>query len=364
MPIADRPTRMHTLSSYARKIACLCALLLGDLLALSLSLGSAEALVRLLKPAAAARFPAGPWPPPALLRLAALASIWLLAFASEKLYTRRFSPLDESRRLLKASTVSLAIAIGASFLNPGFFFFSRTALLISWTPSFALFPLLRRLVKRALTRLGPWRKRLLFIGTAGGAAGVIKAIRSHPVLGYDLVGVLTDDPPAPSSPDFDGLPVVGRIADLPAWAARKAFDHLVIHFPDLPGDQMAELLSTWETSGEVIHYIPRTAGLIVAGVEAEDMGGVLSLTVRRNLAKPWNILIKAVFDYAFATLAIVILAPVLLLAAAAVALDSRGPVFFRQTRYGRRRGWCGGFRSGRIARRFHRTAPSLAGRGQ
>jgi len=325
---------MSPFAVYTRKLAGLAALMLGDLAALAASLGLAEAAARLVRPAAAGWFPSGPWPLWAVMRLSALAAIWLLAFASEKLYTRRFSSLDESRRLLKGSSSALAVILGASFLNPGFFLLSRTALLISWLPAFALFPLLRRAVKRILGRFRVWRKRVLFIGSSGGAAAVIKAIRSNPILGYEMIGVLTDDTPDPKA--FDGLPVLGRVADLPARVKRGDFDHLVVHFPDLPGDQLAELLTGWETAGEVIHYIPRTAGLIVAGVEAEDLGGVLSLSVRRNLAKPWNILIKAAADYVLAAVGLVLAAPILLLAAAAVKLESRGPAFFRQVRYGRR----------------------------
>ncbi|MDD8026270.1 MAG: sugar transferase [Acidobacteriota bacterium] len=317
-----------------KKLAGLAMLILGDLTALGLAFGLAEIVRRILREASANDgLPSGRWPLQSILRLAALAAIWILAFASEKLYTRRFSSLDESRRLLKGSSTAFAVVLGASFLNPGFFLFSRTTLLIAWIPAFALFPLFRGIIKRTMARRRLWRKRVLFIGSSGGAGPVIKAIRSNPILGYEMVGVLTDDRPDPEA--FDGLPVLGRIDDLEAWAERKAFDHLVIHFPDLPGDQLTERLGLWETAGEVIHYIPRTAALIVAGVEAEDMGGVLSLSVRRNLAKPWNILIKSAFDYILAGIGFVVTAPLLLLAMAAVKLDSRGPVFFRQIRYGR-----------------------------
>lgn len=47
---------------------------------------------------------------------------------------------------------------------------------------------------------------------------------------------------------------------------------------------------------------------------------------------------KRMFDVAFAAVALVMLSPLLLLVALAIKLDSTGPVFFRQRRYGRNNG--------------------------
>ena len=44
---------------------------------------------------------------------------------------------------------------------------------------------------------------------------------------------------------------------------------------------------------------------------------------------------KRAFDIAFAALAMLVLLPLLILVALAVKLDSRGPLVFRQRRYGR-----------------------------
>jgi undecaprenyl-phosphate galactose phosphotransferase len=314
-----------------KKFLSLTGLLLGDLAALALSFGLAAPMVRLLL-GRSVSLPGDAWQ--AAVRLGALASVWIAAIAALRLYTRRFSYRDEALRLFKAATTATAVSLAAAFLNPGFEPFPKSVLVVAWLLSFFFLPAGRKIVKRVLARAGLWRKRVLLIGSPAGADAVVRAIRANRILGYELIGVLTDEPAAPGA--FGGLPVLGRIADLDIWKARRAFDHIVVHLPTMPGDQLTELLRLWENASEVVHYIPRTGGLIVAGVEAEDIGGVLSLTVRRNLAKPWNILIKTVFEYVLAITMGIALAPVLLLAAAAVKIDSRGPVFFRQIRYGRK----------------------------
>jgi undecaprenyl-phosphate galactose phosphotransferase len=87
---------------------------------------------------------------------------------------------------------------------------------------------------------------------------------------------------------------------------------------------------------DTIRYIPRTGDLITTGIEIENIGKVLSLVVRKNLHKPWNILMKTLFEFILAVILLVPLLPVFLIIAAAIRLDSRGPAFFRQERYGKR----------------------------
>ena len=48
----------------------------------------------------------------------------------------------------------------------------------------------------------------------------------------------------------------------------------------------------------------------------------------------WDLVLKGLFDKAVGLALLVLVSPVLLLTAIAVKLDSRGPVFFRQKRYG------------------------------
>jgi Undecaprenyl-phosphate galactose phosphotransferase WbaP len=56
------------------------------------------------------------------------------------------------------------------------------------------------------------------------------------------------------------------------------------------------------------------------------------LSIARNLAKPWNILIKRSFELTLALLLLILFFPLLLLIAIAIKFDSAGPVLFRQER--------------------------------
>lgn len=52
------------------------------------------------------------------------------------------------------------------------------------------------------------------------------------------------------------------------------------------------------------------------------------------MAKPWNLLIKTIFDYFLTLILIILLLPIFVFVALAIKLDSKGPVIFVQKRLG------------------------------
>ena len=90
-----------------------------------------------------------------------------------------------------------------------------------------------------------------------------------------------------------------------------------------------------EHLAETLKILPPLGSLNRLGVEVDMVGDFPTLAATRNLLKPWNILAKRGFDLVFAAFLFVTLAPLLLLLGLAVAIDSRGPIIFRQSRLGR-----------------------------
>jgi len=64
------------------------------------------------------------------------------------------------------------------------------------------------------------------------------------------------------------------------------------------------------------------------------IGGMSSLNLVRDPLSPSEIIAKRLFDIFFASLALLVLSPLLIIVAIAIKLDSPGPILFRQHRYG------------------------------
>jgi len=319
-----------------KKIASLGLLIFSDLAALALSLLVAFLLRRDVLPLVFPSLLSRPILFAPFLEKSYLALIWVIVFAFEKLYTKRFSYWDETRLLLKSATMGFGLILSAGYLARESFSFSRLILGLMGLVSFAALPFTRFLTKRILVSLHLWEKRVLIIGSKNGTEAVIEAIRRNRSLGFRIVGCLTDNP-ADIGRTTAGVPILGHYDEIENWKSRIPFEDIIVTFPDIPRDRLIELLRRWDGISETIRFIPRTGDLITAGVEMENIGRVLSLAIRKNLHKPWNLLIKGGGELALAALSFILLLPLMALIAAGIKLDSPGPVFFSQERYGRRR---------------------------
>lgn len=155
-------------------------------------------------------------------------------------------------------------------------------------------------------------------------------------MGYEVLGFLDNDSKKIGK-KYLGVEVIGPIAELENITNKFQSKDIMITIPHLPRKELKKLLSQCERISESMWLIPRSGDFITEGVEIEVLGEVLTLYIKKNLMKPWNIVIKTVYDRFLATILIVLLLPVLLTIAIAIKLDSKGPVFFVQKRLGHRK---------------------------
>lgn len=197
-----------------------------------------------------------------------------------------------------------------------------TAAVAMTLPAIFLVPLGRRLIVRTFD---PTVTRILVIGTGPISDRLISRLKRCPdtvVVGH------VDDNAAP------GTRVLGGLADLPDVCADYAIDRVIVAFPNTSDAIVLEALRKLE--GQVpISEIPRYFELHNWRTEAEELHGLtLTHLPTASLAASERIM-KRFMDITLASCALVLSAPLLLVTAVAIKLDSRGPVFFRQERMGR-----------------------------
>jgi Undecaprenyl-phosphate glucose phosphotransferase len=101
---------------------------------------------------------------------------------------------------------------------------------------------------------------------------------------------------------------------------------------DLP--KTMDLASSLSELPVGLHIVPVDALELLASSHIAEFGNLLTIQVQRPPLSPFELAIKRSFDVFTATAGLIFLAPLLLAASLAIKLDSRGPVFFRQTRHG------------------------------
>jgi len=201
--------------------------------------------------------------------------------------------------------------------------------------SLAVFPLFRLVVKNLLSAIGLWGKRVLILGTNMQARLVAEGIRKNKTLGYNIVGFLSDGSDGRVRTDSGDVEAIGEVSQVEELSEKLGVQDIVIALPRLSQEGLVELVEKCEKITETIRIVPGIGSLFTLGVEVENLGDVLSLSVPRNLVKPWNTFLKSVFNSILSLLFSILALPLLAVIAVAIKLDSPGPVLFPQKRLGK-----------------------------
>jgi Undecaprenyl-phosphate glucose phosphotransferase len=189
-------------------------------------------------------------------------------------------------------------------------------------------------VVRQLTRSGRLERRTAIVG--GGEAGeaLIRALEAQRDTGLRVCGVF-DDRNDDRSPDLvAGYPKLGTIDDLVEFARRTKLDLVIFTLPISAEARLLTMLRKLWVLPIDIRLSAHMSKLRFRPRSYSYLGAVPVLDVFDRPIADWDIVLKWLFDKLVGTLALVALAPVMLATAIAIKLDSKGPVLFRQKRYG------------------------------
>ena len=128
-------------------------------------------------------------------------------------------------------------------------------------------------------------------------------------------------------------PNLGDPAMLERFArATDFYDRVIVACSHERQEQWATLLKSINAQGELLVGERNEIGVI--GIDS--FSGIGTLVVSRGSMSLSNRIKKRIFDLALAVPAVIVLAPLLIAVAICIKFDSRGPVFFRQPRVGRK----------------------------
>ena len=174
-------------------------------------------------------------------------------------------------------------------------------------------------------------ERTLIVGSGTVASDLARRLRQHPEFGLEPIGMV-DDALGMAAPD--DLPLLGRLADIEDILRRGEVDRVVIAFTRARNEDLLNCLRACRDASVPAAVVPRLFDFL-HGAHMRQVGGLPVLTVHAARLTRASAAMKRVLDVAGAALAVLVLAPVMLVAAIAIKLESRGPVLYLQTRAGR-----------------------------
>ncbi|HEU4904914.1 MAG TPA: sugar transferase [Solirubrobacterales bacterium] len=192
----------------------------------------------------------------------------------------------------------------------------------------------RTIVRAGLHRAPELRQRTLILGSGVVAGQVVKKLNDNSQFGLIAVGMVDDEIHDIGTPD---LPWLGRFEDLGTIIETQQIDRVFIAFSRASHEQLLESIRACRDAGVAIDVVPRLFEFL-DGVQALDqVGGLPVLSIGATSLASISMAAKRALDFFGSLFALLALSPLLIAIAIAIKLESRGPVFFRQPRAGRRR---------------------------
>ena len=325
-----------------RQVACVLILLLTDVSAIAVCLKLAIFLRAYLIPHMGSRVTLVPVSFGHYLDMGWLWLLLVVFLGVEGLYTRRRSLWNEIGQLTKAIGLGLVAILAAVALRQLTPEVSRLTILLTGMNLFILLPVIRFWTKKTLGVVGLWRKRILILGVTDSAKLAIRGLTSDPVLGYEVAGILDDDPLKKGKCvgvyGRKQVLVLGSLSQVREQMQHTHTKDVLIAMPGLPGEKLLALVHEFQPYTESMYVVPQLWELPMMNLQVDGFlrERVMMLKLSNNLAKPWNSWWKRGFDLLVGAVVTLFALPVGFVLGVLIKLDSKGPALFFQERLGYR----------------------------
>jgi exopolysaccharide biosynthesis polyprenyl glycosylphosphotransferase len=156
-------------------------------------------------------------------------------------------------------------------------------------------------------------------------------IRAEPTH-YEFLGFIDESPGLPNGSNELSTPVIGGLDSIASLSAAYSNLEAMIVLPERDHEQVERIIELCERHRVRWRVMPRVAQSMALTVEM--VGAIPLIGPPGSNIEGLNCIVKRGFDITVATLMIMAVSPILVLAAVAIRLVDGGPLLFRQIRVG------------------------------
>ncbi|PKH10271.1 nucleoside-diphosphate sugar epimerase/dehydratase [Planomicrobium sp. MB-3u-38] len=186
-----------------------------------------------------------------------------------------YASIEELKSVVKAVSFTLFATMIMQLIYSGHLY-TRT-LMLTWM----LLILLLGASRMSLRIYNDWitnrettdKSRTMVVGAGQAGRMIVRQMQQNPEWGRNPV-VFVDDDPRKWGLEVYGLPVVGRLKDIPEVVSPYHIDQIVIAIPSLSRNEMSDLTKLCINSGVKTQTIPRIEDLMLGKVTVNDIRDV------------------------------------------------------------------------------------------
>ena len=170
----------------------------------------------------------------------------------------------------------------------------------------------------------------LIVGTGRVARKTARSLRRASWMGIRTVGFVEEK----ENRLCADLDLLGRFSDLPQLIRKYRIGHVFIALPMNRYDDARRVFAVLSQEMVDVRLVADVTNLAGLTLTTSNLDGMPVVGLRESPHFGLNIVFKRAMDIVLSLLALIVLAPLLLLIALLVKLTSAGPVFYRQERCG------------------------------
>lgn len=173
-------------------------------------------------------------------------------------------------------------------------------------------------------------RHAVVVGTGPEARQFVNNLtRDHPELGINVIGYLTANPS-----DWDPSPILGTAADLPEVLAHNVVDEVIVALPMAEWVVIDHVAKIAQEQGKTVRIPLLSGDYAVSHGQIENLSGTPVLTVESDRSHTVGLALKRLIDIAGSGLALVLLAPVMMVIAFVIWITDGRPVIYADQRAG------------------------------
>jgi exopolysaccharide biosynthesis polyprenyl glycosylphosphotransferase len=241
------------------------------------------------------------------------------------------------RRWRHIAQVFLTVCIG-TLANIVFFYFPMGKfvgrfLLVIQASTYAILLTLWRYIFSSLALPERLQRRLLILGAGKSGTRILQALRNRPRCGLEVLGFVDDDLQKIGT-FIEGIPVLGDSQRLQELVSQYKIDLVVVAITHEKSQQLVNILTRISWNGIEVVDMPNFFEHLAGKLPIDHLSDIWLLFNGLNKNKLYCRHLKRVMDLVVSGLLLITHMPLFAVIAAAIKLDSRGPVFYRQERLG------------------------------
>lgn len=197
-----------------------------------------------------------------------------------------------------------------------------------------LWRMLLREIMRTARQRGYNTRRVAIVGINDAAMEMRRQLMSNKELGYQFSGFYDDRSCDRVLEQFPDATLEGSIAELLELTRKGKLQTIFIALPLKAQKRINEILQKCGDTTANVHLIPDFFTYNLLNARLYEIGDMQTLSVYDSPMLGNNDVLKRLFDILFSGAVLIVIALPMMVIAVAIKATSRGPVIFKQNRYG------------------------------